>query len=247
MSLFTDEIEYWNNQYQDYCSLESTDSEPPNEILNSLEKIDALFSGKNIGTTVNLAGIYINGLLRPRTTFKVLSGIDEGIGGIGDNGEISESESDNSARNSVLTDSIITAKCIIDSISTLYSDFDIDNYISEYPGEITKIQTALEGIESEIIENMTLDDLSDTLNQISAFFDLEGNGLLDYKAALIYLDEKGFESVAARLQHDFSQKEQNDPDNNIITVDTVIDYIVKSLEELEEQGYDTYEFKDYNI
>lgn len=241
MSLFSDEIEYWNKQYEDYCSPESTDSSPPNEIVNSMEKIDALFSGKNIGDTVNLAGIYINGLLRPRTTFKVLSGIDEGVGG---NGNISESEDDNSDRNNDLTDSVITAKGIIDSVSTIYSDFDIDNYISEYPGEITQIQTALEGIESEIIENMTLDDLSDTLNQISAFFDLEGNGLLDYKAALIYLDEKGFESVAARLQHDFSQKEQNDPDNNIITVDTVIDYIVKSLEELEEQGYDTYEFKD---
>jgi|GEM_PF-6171915 len=231
MALFEKEIDYWNSKYKAYSGLDTSEVVAGN-ILPSMEAIDAVFSGDNVGDNINLAGLYINFLLRPRTSFIALSGIT--------NGDINKAD----------IDTLIATKQITDAVVSLYSGFDADNFISRYLDNKneTSLIDVLQDVETDVIDGMTLDDFKELLGQIADFFDIYNSSLekssedkestMPYQAAVIFLHEKGFESVAARIENEF----QTTTSDQRITVDQTVSHILDSLTELEELGYNRHVF-----
>ena len=232
MGLFEEQILYWNKEYRFYSSDLYNGEELTDGPIALLERIDSYLTSNDIADEINIAGLYINMLIRPRTSFLHLSEL-------------------NKKTDSLDYENIISAKQLIDIVSPLYRKFDIEHYLEKYLNSDKSIdlRKILDEVESEMIDNMDLDDIEKVLKQISNFFSTDGSLIvgaktdfsnsnsLDYRAAVIFLDEKGFESVAAKI-------ESKNKDNNEakITIDYTIDSIVNSLQELEELGYNKYEY-----
>lgn len=228
--MFEKEIAYWNAQYRFYSSDIYEGKSFDKGVLAAMERMDAVFSGDNVIENIDLAGLYLNILLRPRTSFLALCGTDKS-----DNPDFEK---------------LAGIKLLIDSVTKLYHDFDMDKIVDSSDQTLTRnvILDELNTLESHQIDNMSLDDLRSTFSQIADFFDTEGSLMLGnrverdwqhmpYQAAVIFLEEKGFEAPAAYIEHTCVS-------NSIpeVSVDEVLDSIVDSLEELDELGYNKHEF-----